>query len=144
MWTTYPETVMNKRLRALLVVHGVVTLAASIVLVVAPGLIPAAIGIHLDPSANVLAYLLASAELGLAVLSFGASRLTDRQALRLVVWSCIAFHAASCVLELYAYGQGASAGILGHVSARGLMVALFAYSLPRRLIPGQVPLPRLQ
>jgi hypothetical protein len=53
-------------LRILFVIHGFITLAASIVLVVAPSLIPGMVGIHLDPSANVLAYLLAGAEFGLA------------------------------------------------------------------------------
>jgi hypothetical protein len=67
----------HRGLRILLVIHGFITLAASIVLVVAPGLIPSVVGIHLDPSADVLAYLLAGAEFGLAVLSFGASRVAD-------------------------------------------------------------------
>jgi hypothetical protein len=35
----------------------------------------------------------------LSVLSFGGSRLTDPRALRLIVWSCIAFHVSSGVLE---------------------------------------------
>ena len=122
----------HKGLRTLLVVHGSVTLAAGIVLVVAPDLIPRAIGVHLDPSANVVAYLLAGAEFGLAVLSFGGSRLTDPQALRLVVWSCIAFHSTSCVLEVYAFVQGVSVGILGNICTRGVMIAMFAYWLPRR------------
>jgi hypothetical protein len=125
----------HKGLRTLLVVHGFLTMAAGIVLVVAPGLIPRAIGIHLDPGANVIAYLLAGAEFGLAVLSFGGSRLTDPQALRLVVWSCIAFHSASSVLELYAFVQGVSVGILGNIFTRGFMVAMFAYWLPRRPSP---------
>jgi hypothetical protein len=122
----------HKGLRTLLVVHGVVTLAAGIVLVVAPGLIPGAIGVHLDPSANVVAYLLAGAEFGLAVLSFGGSRLTDPRALRLVVWSCIAFHATSSVLEVYAFVQGVSVGIFGNICTRGVMIAMFSYWLPRR------------
>jgi len=49
----------RKGLRTLLVIHGFITLAASIVLTVAPGLIPSAVGIHLAPSADVVAYLLA-------------------------------------------------------------------------------------
>ena len=121
----------HKGLRTLLVVHGFVTLAAAVVLVVAPGLIPSAIGVHLDPSTYVVAYLLAGAEFGLAVLSFGGSRLTDPRALQLVVWSCIAFHATSGVLEVYAFVQGASVGILGNVCTRGAMIAIFAYWLPR-------------
>ncbi len=108
-------------------VHGFITLAAGIVLAVAPSLIPSVIGIHLDPAANVVAYLLAGAEFGLAVLSFGGSRLTDPRALRLIAWSLIAFHGSSGVLELYAFAQGVSVAILGNVVARAVIVGLFAY-----------------
>lgn len=117
----------HRGLRTLLVVHGFITSAAGVVLAVAPGLIPSAIGIDLEPSAYVVAYLLAGAEFGLAVLSFGGSRLTDPGALRLVAWSCIAFHASSGVLELYAYAQGVSVAILGNVGTRVVMIAFFAY-----------------
>ena len=117
----------HKGLRALLVVHGVITMAAGIVLTVAPGLIPGIVGIHLEPNANVLAYLLAGAEFGLAVLSFGGSRLTDARGLRLIAWSCIVFHGSSGILELYAYTQGAALAILGNVVARAVIVGLFAY-----------------
>ena len=117
----------HQGLRALLVVHGCITLAAAIVLAVAPGLIPGLVGIQLEPSAYVLAYLLAGAEFGLAVLSFGGSRLSDVRALRLIAWSCIAFHGSSGVLEVVAYAQGASAAILANVVARAIIVGLFAW-----------------
>jgi hypothetical protein len=121
------ENVDHKGLRALLVIHGLITVAASIVLTVAPGLLPSVIGVHLEPSANVVVYLLAGAELGFAVLSFGGSRLKDPQALRLVVWSCGAFQGSTGALEIYAYAQGASVAILGNVAARAVIIALFAY-----------------
>lgn len=117
----------HQGLRILLVVHGFITLAAGIVLAVAPGLIPSVIGIQLDPTANVVVYLLAGAEFGLAVLSFGGSRLTDPCALRLIVWSVIVFHGSSGVLEAYAFAQGVSVAILGNVVARAVIVGLFAY-----------------
>jgi hypothetical protein len=117
----------HQGLRALLVVHGCITLAAAIVLAVAPGLIPGLVGIQLQPSAYVLAYLLAGAEFGLAVLSFGGSRLSDVRALRLIAWSCIAFHGSSGVLEVVAYTQGAGAAILANVVARAVIVGLFAW-----------------
>jgi hypothetical protein len=117
----------HQGLRALLVVHGCITLAAAIVLAVAPGLIPGLVGIQLEPSAYVLAYLLAGAEFGLAMLSFGGSRLSDVRALRLIAWSCIAFHGSSGVLEVVAYAQGASAAILANVVARAVIVGLFAW-----------------
>jgi hypothetical protein len=122
-------------LRILLVVHGFITLAAAIVLVVAPGLIPSVVGINLEPRADVLAYLLAGAEFGLAVLSFGASRVADSRALRLIVWSLIAFHGSSGVLEVYAYAQGASVAIIGNVAARVVIVLLFAWLSRRQAKP---------
>jgi hypothetical protein len=117
----------HQGLRVLLVVHGCITLAAAIVLAVAPGLIPGVVGIDLEPNADLLAYLLAGAEFGLAVLSFGGSRLGDARALRLIAWSCIAFHGSSGVLEMVAYAQGASAAILANVAARVVIVGLFAW-----------------
>lgn len=119
---------MNHRgLRTLLIIHGFITLAAAIVLTVAPGLIPSTVGIHLEPGADLLAYLLAGAEFGLAVLSFGGSRLADAQALRLIAWCCIAFHGSSAVLEIYAYAQGVNVAILGNVAARAIIIVLFAW-----------------
>ncbi len=117
----------HKGLRTLLTVHGFITLAAGIVLAVAPGLIPSTVGIHLEPSAYLVAYLLAGAEFGLATLSFGGSRLADPRAIRLVAWSCIAFHGSSGILEVYAYAQGVSIAILGNVAARVVIISLFAY-----------------
>jgi hypothetical protein len=75
----------------------------------------------------VVAYLLAGAEFGFAVLSFGGSRLTDPRALRLIAWSCIAFHGSSGVLDVYAYAQGGTVAILGNVAARAVTIALFVY-----------------
>ena len=125
----------HRGLRILLVIHGFITLAASIVLVVAPGLIPGAVGINLEPSADVLAYLLAGAEFGLAVLSFGASRVTDFRALQVIVWSLIAFHGSSGVLEVYAYLQGVDVAIIGNVAARVVIVILFAWLSRKRAKP---------
>src|SRR5260370_22563786 len=102
-------------------------MTAGIVLTVVPGLIPGAVGIRLEPSAYVGAYLLAGAEFGFAVLSFGGSRLADSRALRLIVWSCIALHGSSGVLEVYAYVQGASVAIFGNIAARAVVVGLVAH-----------------
>jgi hypothetical protein len=117
----------HKGLRALLIVQGFITAASGLVLVIAPSLIPSVVGIYLPPSAYLLAYLLAGAEFGFSVLSFGGSGLADVRALRLVVWSCIVFHTSSGVLELYAYGHGASVAVLGNVLARAIIVGLLAY-----------------
>jgi hypothetical protein len=122
----------HKGLRAALVAHGVITAAAGLVLTLAPGLIPSVAGIYLAPNGYVLAYLLAGAEFGFSALSFGSSGVTDTRALRLVVWTCIVFHASSGILEVYAYAQGASVAILANVAARAVVVGIFAYLSPGR------------
>src|ERR1700722_5378457 len=71
-------------LSVLLFVHGLITLVAGIMLAVAPGLIPSVVGMRLDPRADLVAYLLAGAEIGFAGLSLGGSRLEDPRALRLI------------------------------------------------------------
>jgi hypothetical protein len=97
------------------------------VLAIAPGLIPSVVGIQLESSANVIAYLLAGAEIGFAVLSLGGSGITDARALGLIVWSVIAFHGSSAALETYAYFEGVNVAILGNVALRLLVIALFVY-----------------
>lgn len=127
---------MNRpALRALLIVHGCITLAAAIVLAIAPGLIPGFVGVHLDPGANLVAYLLAGAEFAIAILSFGGARLNEEHALQLIAWTLIAFHGSSAALEIVAYINGVSASILGNVAARAVIVALFVYLSPERVRP---------
>ena len=52
-------------------------------LAVVPAAIPATVGIDLDPEAYLLSYFLAAAELAIALLSLGATRLTDPAAVGL-------------------------------------------------------------
>ena len=77
-----------------------ITLAGAVVLAVFPTVIPAAVGITLEPSDYLLVYLVAAAELAAAVSSFGAARLTDRAALRIVVATFVILHGASGLLNL--------------------------------------------
>lgn len=86
--------------RAWLVVHALVTLAAGVVLVVAPGLIPSAVGIHVSGRDALLPAFLGAAEIALAVLSAGALRVHDPRAIRLVVVTFAVFHAMSAVVEV--------------------------------------------
>jgi hypothetical protein len=65
VWNMPPSK--HQGLRRLLIFHGFITLAAAIVLTVAPGVIPGVVGIHLGPNAYMVAYLLAGAEFGFAV-----------------------------------------------------------------------------
>lgn len=87
-------------LRAVLVVHGVITLAGAAVLMLFSTAIPSVAGITLDRQAYLLVYLVGAAELAVAVLSFGAARLTDRAALRLIVVTLAVLHATSGVLDI--------------------------------------------
>lgn len=115
-------------LRKLLIIHGVITLAAAVVLTVFPGLIPNMAGVRLAPDADLLAYLLAGAEFGIAFLSFGGSRLADPQGLRLIAGACIVFHATSALLEAYAtWRQMGNHLLVANIAARAVIVALFVW-----------------
>jgi hypothetical protein len=69
-------------LRLLFGVHAILTLAAGIVLLAAPGTIPGAVGIQIERGAYLLCYLLAASEFSITALSWGASTITDPKALR--------------------------------------------------------------
>jgi hypothetical protein len=114
-------------LRLVLTVHAIATVAAAIVLVFAPTAIPRTVGIIIPPSAFLLCYLLAAAELCIGVVSWGARHLTDAKAIRLVVASFIVFHGASALLELWALMGGLSARIWANVAVRVVVVTLFTY-----------------
>jgi hypothetical protein len=114
-------------LRLLFAVHAGLTCAAGIVLIVAPELSPGAVGIRLDPTAYLVCYLLAAAELSLAALSWSGRSITDAKALRVIVTAFIVLHAASGILEIYAFTEGLSAAIWGNIAVRGVVVLLFAY-----------------
>ena len=114
-------------LKLLFAVHAGLTFAAGIVLIVAPEMIPGAVGIRLEPGAYLVCYLLAAAELSLAVLSWGARRFSDAKALRVIVLAFIVFHAASGVLEIRAFFEGVSANVWGNIVVRAAIVFLFAY-----------------
>jgi hypothetical protein len=119
-------------LRILLIIHAVATFAAGAVLVVAPAAIPRVVGVHVGTDAYLICYLLAAAEFGLAVMSWGARTITDDRALRVIVTTIIVVHAASGILEVYAFVGGVSSAIWGNVVFRALVVSLFAYFGLRR------------
>ncbi len=124
---------MNKKLsqlinlKTLFFLHGLVTLAAGIVLVIGPNLIPGVVGISLPSSAYLVPYLLGTAELCIAAVSFGACKFTDDLALRTVAWSFITLHGSTAIIEVYAYTQGLDALIWGNILLRVVAVTLFAY-----------------
>ena len=114
-------------LRILLVIHAIITLAAGVVLVVAPEAIPSVIGIHLAPGSFLICYLLAGAEFSISFLSFYGVRCRDAECIRLVVRTIIVFHAATAVLEIYALTQGIDLKFWGNVALRVIVIAIFFY-----------------
>lgn len=114
--------------RAVFVVHGVVTLAAAVVLAAFPAVIPATVGIVMANGDFLLSYFLAAAELGIATISVGAARLTDRAAIRLIAVGFAAFHLVTAVLEsLYLARNGLDYVLTLNISGR--VVAGMAFLL---------------
>ena len=122
-------------LTRLLLFHAVITFAAGLVLIVAPATIPATVGIRLPTDARLIAYLLGSAEIALAFLSFFARHIQDGAALRLIALTFIVFHLATGAVEVLAFTQGLDAKIWGNVALR-LVISLLFYFYGVRQMPG--------
>jgi hypothetical protein len=115
-----------KALRAVFLVHGLITLAGAVVLTAFPTAIPSAVGIALERSDYLLVYLAGAAELAVAVLSFGATRLTDPAALRLIVTTFVVLHLVSGVLDLvYMWQTEANGTLIVNTVLRFTVVAVF-------------------
>lgn len=114
-------------LGALLWLNAIATLAAGLVLFVAPELIAGTVGIHLGQEAHFLYYLLGASELGLSALCFLGLRFRDRSTLITVSLTLIVFHFASGVAGVFAFAGGVDAAVLWNVVARVFMVVLFGY-----------------
>ena len=112
--------------RVILVVHGIVTLAAAVVLAVFPAAIPATVGIDIGVDVFLLSYFLAAAELAVGVLSIGAARLSDTAAVRLIALVFVVFHLATAALEVvYLALTGPSAVLVANVGVRVVASAVF-------------------
>ena len=114
-------------LKIIFVVHALITLAAGMVLIIVPELIPSTVNIRLDPKAYLLSYFLGAAEIALAFLSFFATRLKSDEAIRLIA-SCFAlFHFLTGATEIYALIRGADSGLWANVALRAVVTLLFLY-----------------
>ena len=112
--------------RALFVVHGIVTLAAAVVLTVFPAAIPATVGISLGVDASLLSYFLAAAELAIGMLSIGATRLGDPAALTLIALVFVVFHLATAALEVgYLVMTGPQGVLIANGGVRLVAAAAF-------------------
>lgn len=116
-----------RSLKLLLTIHAIVTLAAAIVLIVAPAVIPKTVDIAINHDQYLLSYFLGAAELGIAYLSFRSRKINDAYALRIIVISFIIFHAATGLLEIYALSRDTSPKIIVNILLRIAMVGLFCY-----------------
>ena len=114
-------------LGALLWLNAIATLAAGLVLFVAPYSIAGTVGIRIEQEAYFLYYLLGASELGLSALCFLGLRFRDRSTLIAVSLTLIVFHFASGVAGVYAFARGVDAAVLWNVVARVVMVVLFGY-----------------
>jgi hypothetical protein len=125
---TETTTRAPRLLRAVFMAHGLITLAGAVVLAVFPTAIPSAVGITVERPQYLLVYLVGAAELAVAVLSFGATRLTDESALRLVVTTFVVLHGASGVLDLVYMGAiGPNTTIIANTVLRFAVVAVFLF-----------------
>jgi hypothetical protein len=125
---TETTTRAPRLLRAVFVAHGLITLAGAVVLAVFPTAIPSAVGITVERPQFLLVYLVGAAELAVAVLSFGATRLTDEAALRLVVTTFVVLHGASGVLDLVYMGMiGPNTTVIANTVLRFTVVAVFLF-----------------
>ena len=123
---TETTTHAPRLLRAVFVAHGLITLAGAVVLAVFPTAIPSTVGITVERPQYLLVYLVGAAELAVAVLSFGATRLTDKAALRLVVTTFVVLHGASGVLDLVYMGViGPNTTVIVNTVLRFTVVAVF-------------------
>jgi hypothetical protein len=115
-----------RTLRAVFGIHGAITLAGAFVLTMFPAAIPSAVGITITRPDYLLVYLVAAAELAVAVLSFGAIRITDWAALRLIVMTLVVLHAASGILDIvYMALTEPNATMISNAALRFAVVAVF-------------------
>jgi len=117
----------NKALKVLLVVHGLITFAASIVLIVAPTAIPQTVNIDISPNEYLLCYFLGASELSIAFLSVFARKIDDKNSLRLITATFIVFHTATGALEIFALINGLSSKVIFNIFLRILISILFWY-----------------
>ncbi|MEU7858103.1 hypothetical protein [Nonomuraea sp. NPDC049141] len=113
-------------LRILLTLHALVTLAAGVMLIAAPGLIPGAVGVRIMPDGYLVCYLLGAAELAVAFLSFAGRTLRQQDAVRVITWTMIVLHGCTAAVETYAFTRAAvDPSIWANVALRLMVIALF-------------------
>jgi hypothetical protein len=129
-----------RTLRAVFAIHGAITLAGAFVLIGFPAAIPSAVGITITTPDYLLVYLIGAAELAVAVLSFGALRITDWAALRLIVATLVVLHATSGILDIvYMARTESNATMLSNTVLRFAVVTVLVvvwWAVRRHQTPG--------
>jgi len=119
-------------LSKLLLIHAFISLAAGIVLIVAPELIPSTVNIEMQAQHYLLSYFLGSAEISLAVLSFYGRKLPQFQSLRLIVNTLVVFHLLTAGVEIYDFLKGGSEKLWINVCLRLIISFLLLFYLRRQ------------
>lgn len=120
----------RRGLTVLFAINAVGAGAAAVVLAFAPGAIPSIAGIAIDPSQNLLPYLLAAAELALAFLAVLAIRSPSAEVKRISIGVLVIFHAASALAGVAAVTEGAGIVVVMNVAVRVVMIAALAVCAP--------------
>jgi hypothetical protein len=116
------ERAGRRGLVALFALNAVAAMAAATVLALWPAAIPAAAGISIDRSQNLLPYLLAAAELAIAALAALAIRARSAEAERITVGVLIIFHLGSAAAGIAVVLQGAGVVVVFNIVVRVLLV----------------------
>jgi hypothetical protein len=117
--------------RILLLGHALVTLVAAFVLMAAPGLIPSAVGIVLEPTEFLVPILLGAAEFGVGLLSLLASSWTFGRPLAHLCLVFAAMHLMTAFGEGLALSAGVSPAVGVNLVVRVIVAALFVAAYVR-------------
>jgi hypothetical protein len=117
--------------RILLLINGLATGAAALVLAIAPSAIPATIGLVLRPEQFVLSYFLAESETAICLMCLQGLRVRLR-ALHVVLFqTLIALHATTAALSVIGIAEGTSPILFWNFGLRVVMVSLLTVALIR-------------
>lgn len=114
-------------MKILLLIHGLITLAAALMLIFFPATIPSIININVQPEQYLICYLLGAAELAISILSILSIRIKEAAALKVITLTIIVFHSTTALLEMYSIYNGANTILWANVFVRAIVVFLFAY-----------------
>jgi hypothetical protein len=116
------------------------TFAAFILFFLAPEALLNGVGAKIDASAYFSGYLVGAAELGIAIISFYATKITDAKVLSVICISNAAFHIFSVLAEILLIASGRTSepwSLWVNMALRSTLAALFAYFAVRKSVEGR-------